>query len=142
VGQGEAGTFWFRMVIQLADPSQVNGKKLTETINRTHLNSRYLPEISLPKNLTAVGHLKEVVKDATLLVFVVPHQFLHTVLNEFRAPGAILPGARAISAIKGVEVNGTDISTFASLIESKLGTPCSALSGANIALEGEFASTS
>ena len=60
---------------------------------------------------------------------------LHTVLHEFRAPGVITPGARAITAIKGVEVNGTDISTFASLIESKLEIPCSALSGANIALE-------
>ncbi|KAK4683441.1 glycerol-3-phosphate dehydrogenase (NAD+), partial [Tremellales sp. Uapishka_1] len=122
----------------------VNGRKLTETINRTHLNSRYLPDIPLPKNLTAVGPLKEVVKDATLLVFVVPHQFLHTVLNEFKAPGVITPGARAISAIKGVEVNGTDIETFASLIETKLSTPCSALSGANIALEvakGQFCET-
>lgn len=62
---------------------------------------------------------------------IVVQQFLHTVLNEFRAPGVITPGARAISAIKGVEVNGTDISTFADLIETRLGTPCSALSGAN-----------
>ncbi|ORY23220.1 putative glycerol-3-phosphate dehydrogenase [Naematelia encephala] len=113
----------------------VNGKKLTEIINRTHQNSRYLPDIALPKNLVAVPHLKDVVKDATLLVFVTPHQFLHTVLRELAAPGVITPGARAITAIKGVEVNGTDIQTFASLIESKLGTPTSALSGANIAIE-------
>jgi glycerol-3-phosphate dehydrogenase (NAD+) len=60
---------------------------------------------------------------------------LHSVLHEFQQPGVITPGARGISAIKGVEVNGTDISTFASLIENKLDIPCSALSGANIALE-------
>jgi glycerol-3-phosphate dehydrogenase (NAD+) len=115
----------------------VNGKKLTEVINRTHRNERYLPDITLPKNLTAVPHLKDVVKDATLIVFVTPHQFLHTVLRELQRSNAVRPGARAVTAIKGVEVNGTDISTFASLIETKLGTPCSALSGANIALEGE-----
>jgi glycerol-3-phosphate dehydrogenase (NAD+) len=114
---------------------QVNGKKLTDVINRTHENSRYLPDIKLPKNLTAVPHLKDVVKDATLLVVVTPHQFLHTVLHELTRTNAVTPGARAISAIKGVEVNGTDIDTFASLIEARLGTPCSALSGANIALE-------
>jgi glycerol-3-phosphate dehydrogenase (NAD+) len=114
----------------------VNGKKLTEVINRTHRNSRYLPDIALPKNLVAIPHLKDVVKDATLLVFVTPHQFLHTVIHEIRAPGIITPGARSITAIKGVEVKGTDIQTFASLIEGRLGTPTSALSGANIALEG------
>lgn len=122
----------------------MNGKKLTETINRTHLNSRYLPDIALPRNLVAVPHLKDVVKDATLIVFVTPHQFLHTVIREISAPGILTPGARAITAIKGVEVNGTDISTFASVIEEKLGIPTSALSGANIALEvakGQFCET-
>lgn len=114
---------------------QVNGEALTKVINRTHTNARYLPDILLPKNLVAVGSLKKVVEGATLIVFVVPHQFLHSVLHEFQQPGVITKGARGISAIKGVEVNGTDISTFASLVESKLDIPCSALSGANIALE-------
>lgn len=117
---------------------KVQGKKLTEVINRTHKNDRYLPDIPLPKNLVAVPHLRDVVKNATLLVFVTPHQFLHTVLRELSAPGVITTGARSVTAIKGVEVNGTDISTFASVIENKLGTPTSALSGANIALEGMF----
>lgn len=115
----------------------MNGKPLTHVINKTHLNSRYLPDVVLPRNLVAVPHLKDVVKDATLIVFVVPHQFLHTVLNELARPGVLLRGAKAVSAIKGVEVNGTDIQTFASLIEAKVGLPCSALSGANIALEGK-----
>lgn len=113
----------------------VNGKKLTDNINRTHLNSRYLPDIPLPKNLVATPRLNDVVKDATLIVFVTPHQFLHSVLRELAAPGVITPGARGVTAIKGVEVDGTDISTFASVIEHKLRIPCSALSGANIALE-------
>jgi glycerol-3-phosphate dehydrogenase (NAD+) len=127
-----------------SDTSQVNGKKLTDVINRTHQNSRYLPDISLPKNLVAVPHLKDVVKDATLVVFVTPHQFLHTVLHELQRTNAMYPGARAVTAIKGVQVEGTDIQTFASLIESKLGCSTSALSGANIALEvakGQFCET-
>ena len=53
---------------------QVEGKKLTDVINRTHQNSRYLPDIRLPKNLVAVPHLRDVVKDATLIVVCVPHQ--------------------------------------------------------------------
>lgn len=113
----------------------VEGKKLTDVINRTHENKRYLPDIKLPRNLVATAHLRDVVKDATLIVVCVPHQFLHTVLSDLLRYEAVHPGARAITAIKGVEVNGTDIETFASLITDKLDIPTSALSGANIALE-------
>ena len=43
---------------------------------------------------------------------------------------------RAISLAKGVEVDGTNISIFADVVEQRLkGISCSALSGANIAPE-------
>lgn len=54
--------------------TQVQGRNLTEVINTTHKNERYLPDIKLPKNLVAVGNLKKVVEGASLIVFVVPHQ--------------------------------------------------------------------
>ncbi|WOO85264.1 Glycerol-3-phosphate dehydrogenase [NAD(+)] 2 [Vanrija pseudolonga] len=114
---------------------QVNGKKLTEVINKTHTNQRYLPDVSLPANLIAVPRLPDVVRNATLIVFVTPHQFLPTVISDLKRAGAIHPQARAVSAIKGVEVEGSEIKTFASVIERDLSIPCSALSGANIALE-------
>ena len=53
---------------------QVKGKQLTKVINSTHMNDRYLPSVKLPDNLVAVGNLKQVVKDATMLVMVTPHQ--------------------------------------------------------------------
>ncbi|KAF5383891.1 hypothetical protein D9757_007380 [Collybiopsis confluens] len=118
--------------------------RLTEVINSTHENHRYLPEVPLPHNLVAVSGLTEVVKNATLIVLVVPHQFLIPVLDELSKPGVLTPGARAISAIKGVEVAGDEIYTFPWLIEKKLGIPCSALGGANIAMEvaqSEFCET-
>lgn len=50
------------------------GGLLTELINREHKNSRYLPDVDLPENLVAVPKLADVVKDATLIIFCVPHQ--------------------------------------------------------------------
>ncbi|CED82647.1 glycerol-3-phosphate dehydrogenase (nad) [Phaffia rhodozyma] len=111
------------------------GGKLTEQMNKEHTNARYLPGVSLPENLVAVPELADVVKDATLIIFCVPHQFLPPVLAELSKPGVLHPKARAISAIKGIEVHGPDIFTYPWLIEEKLGLPCSALGGANIALE-------
>ena len=59
------------------------------------------------------------------------------VIKELSKPGVLTKGARAISAIKGIEVDlkAHDIHTYPSIIERKLGLPCSALGGANIALE-------
>lgn len=53
---------------------QVQGRNLTEVINTTHKNERYLPDIRLPNNLVATPNLKKVVEGASLIVFVVPHQ--------------------------------------------------------------------
>ncbi|ESK87262.1 glycerol-3-phosphate dehydrogenase [Moniliophthora roreri MCA 2997] len=122
---------------------------LTEIINTTHQNERYLPSVDLPENLVAVSDVKDVVRGATLLLFVVPHQFLPSVLSQLEQPGIVNPRARAISAIKGVDVrireDGTaDIYTYPFVIEEALDIPCSALGGANIALDvgkGEFCET-
>ncbi len=128
--------------------------KLTEIFNRTHQNERYLPNVDLPENLVAVPSLKETVRNASLILIVVPHQYLPGILEELKEPGLISSRARAISAIKGVEVviqkdeqrnsSTAEIYTYPSVIEKELGIPCTALGGANIALDvgrGEFCET-
>ncbi|GAA5823135.1 hypothetical protein JCM11251_007497 [Rhodosporidiobolus azoricus] len=130
-GFDEEVRFWVRQ-------REIPGKGLlTDIINETHENARYLPEMKLPDNLVAVPSLTECVKGATLIIFCVPHQFLPPVIKELSKPGVLTKGARAISAIKGIEVDNKthDIYTYPSILEKKLGLPCSALGGANIALE-------
>ncbi|GAA5988344.1 hypothetical protein JCM11641_003488 [Rhodosporidiobolus odoratus] len=130
-GFDEEVRFWVRQ-------REIPGKGLlTDIINETHENARYLPEMKLPDNLRAVPSLTECVKDATLIIFCVPHQFLPPVIKELSKPGVLTKGARAISAIKGIEVDvkSADIYTYPSILEGKLNLPCSALGGANIALE-------
>ncbi|KFV99050.1 Glycerol-3-phosphate dehydrogenase 1-like, partial [Fulmarus glacialis] len=60
----------------------INGRKLTDIINNEHENVKYLPGYKLPDNVVAVPNLNEAVQDADLLVFVIPHQFIHKVCDE------------------------------------------------------------
>lgn len=54
--------------------NQFEGQKLTEIINKTHVNKKYLPDVQLPENLVAIPDITEAVRGATALVFVMPHQ--------------------------------------------------------------------
>jgi glycerol-3-phosphate dehydrogenase (NAD+) len=74
--------------------------KLTDVINTRHENVKYLPGIKLPENVIAVADLAEACKDATLLIFVLPHQFLPKLLPVIRE--AVHPSCRGVSLIKGL----------------------------------------
>lgn len=47
---------------------------MTEVINETHINKKYLPDVDLGDNVVAIPDIVEAVKGATALVFVMPHQ--------------------------------------------------------------------
>lgn len=115
------------------DPSRTGPQKLTEVINRTHENVKYLKGVQLPPNLHANPSLEESVKDSTILVFNLPHQFIARTCETIK--GKILPFARGISCIKGVDVNEDGAHLFSETIGKVLGIYCGALSGANIANE-------
>lgn len=125
------------------DPANPGPQKLTEVINRTNENVKYLPGIRLPSNLHANPSVEDAVKDATILVFNLPHQFILKTCEQIK--GKILPYARGISCIKGVDVREAGISLFSETIGQTLGIYCGALSGANIANEvaqGKWSETS
>ncbi|KIW01704.1 glycerol-3-phosphate dehydrogenase (NAD(+)) [Verruconis gallopava] len=117
-------------------------EKLSELINRLHENVKYLPGITLPDNVVANPSLEDAVKDSTILIFNLPHQFIRRVCKELQ--GKIVPYARGISCIKGVEVSENGITLLSELIGKSLGIYCGALSGANIASEiaaGKYSET-
>ena len=107
--------------------------KLTELINHFHENIKYLPGITLPHNVKANPSITDTVKDCTLLIFNLPHQFIEGLCKQLR--GHILPFARGISCIKGVNVKESSVSLFSESIGRELDIYCGALSGANIANE-------
>lgn len=108
-------------------------QKLTQLINGLHENVKYLPGIALPKNIVANPDVTDAAKDATILIFNLPHQFIGRVCDNLK--GKVLPFARGISCIKGVAVSDEGCELFSDSIGHKLGIYCGALSGANIANE-------
>ncbi|KAL2883282.1 glycerol-3-phosphate dehydrogenase [Colletotrichum sp. CLE4] len=108
-------------------------QKLTTVINKYHENTKYLPGIKLPHNIIANPSLQDAVRDSTILIFNLPHQFIGNVCKQLN--GHILPFARGISCIKGVNVSDDGVSLFSEWIGDGLGIYCGALSGANIASE-------
>ena len=108
-------------------------QKLTQLINGLHENVKYLPDIALPHNIVANPDVAATAKDATILVFNLPHQFIGKVCENLK--GKVVPYARGISCIKGVAVSDQGCELFSESIGRKLGIYCGALSGANIANE-------
>lgn len=75
----------------------------------------------------------DAVRDANMLVFVTPHQFMEGICK--RIVGKIRADAQAISLIKGMEVKKEGPCMISTLISEQLGVNCCVLMGANIANE-------
>lgn len=112
----------------------VNGKKLTEIINETHENVKYLPGHKLPPNVVAVPDVVEAAKNADFLIFVVPHQFIRTLCASLL--GQIKPTAVGLSLIKGFDrAEGGGIELISHVITRHLKIQVCVLMGANLAGE-------
>ncbi|NXG26323.1 GPD1L protein, partial [Grallaria varia] len=111
----------------------INGRKLTDIINEEHENVKYLPGYKLPENVVAVPNLSEAVEDADLLVFVIPHQFIHKVCDEIT--GRVPKKALGISLIKGIDQGPEGLRLISDVIREKMGIDISVLMGANLANE-------
>lgn len=125
---------------------------LPDVINTHHMNVKYLPGVQLPENVLACGDLAESTRGATLLVFVLPHQFLGRVLptvaaalnlgvaSEDKGGNSGAPigrRIRAVSLIKGVDNGPEGLTLISDKIREGLhgAVPVSVLMGANVANE-------
>ena len=115
-------------------------RKLTDIINSSHENIKYLPGITLPRNVIAVSDLEEACQGATLLIFVLPHQFLPPLLSKIKK--VVHPTCRGVSLIKGMDFDVKNMSPVlvSRQIEKAMSSPqnpfqCGVLMGANVANE-------
>ncbi|XP_014878945.1 glycerol-3-phosphate dehydrogenase 1-like protein [Poecilia latipinna] len=111
----------------------IDGRKLTEIINTEHENVKYLPGHKLPKNVVAVPNITEAMKGASILVFVIPHQFISKLCDEMKPH--VTEGAIGISLIKGIDEGPDGLKLISDIIREKLQIDVSVLMGANIANE-------
>ncbi|KAH9613566.1 hypothetical protein KSS87_021120 [Heliosperma pusillum] len=96
-------------------------------------NVKYLPGVNLGKNVIADPDLDHAVRDANMLVFVTPHQFVEDVCK--RLAGKIRGDVEAISLIKGMTLKVDGPCMISSVISKLLNCSCCVLMGANIADE-------
>ncbi|NWV24843.1 GPD1L protein, partial [Origma solitaria] len=111
----------------------VDGRKLTDIINNEHENVKYLPGYKLPDNVVAVPNLKEAVQDADLLVFVIPHQYIHEVCDEIT--GQVPKKALGITLMKGIDEGPQGFRLISDVLREKTKIDISVLMGANLARE-------
>lgn len=125
--------------IAAADNKTAQHQNLTHVINTRHENVKYLPGYKLPPNIAAVPDVQEACDGATLLIFVLPHQFLsREFLNSVRE--AIDPSAcRGVSLIKslGFDPDRKVPTRVSQTISEAIGSDfsCGVLMGANVAGE-------
>ncbi|XP_071055538.1 glycerol-3-phosphate dehydrogenase [NAD(+)], cytoplasmic isoform X3 [Onthophagus taurus] len=112
----------------------INGKNLTDIINETHENVKYLPGHKLPENVVAIPDVVDAAKDADILIFVLPHQFIRTICSTLFEK--IKPTAIGLSLIKGFDqAAGGGIELISHIITRHLRIQCAVLMGANLAPE-------
>lgn len=111
----------------------INGRKLTEIINTEHENVKYLPGCKLPANVIAVPNIVEAAKEADVLVFVMPHQFIRGLCKQLS--GNVKKTAIGVSLCKGLDVTDGRLDLISNVIRKSLGIDCAVLMGANIASE-------
>ena len=112
----------------------VNDKKLSEIINETHENIKYLPGITLSPSIKVETDINTAINDADVIILVTPHQFLSRILSTFPKP--IKPSAIVVSMIKGVTVTNKGPQLISDMIQTALNTTnIAVVMGANLASE-------
>ncbi|KJH50272.1 glycerol-3-phosphate dehydrogenase [NAD(P)+ ] [Dictyocaulus viviparus] len=115
----------------------IGNEKLSEIINTRHENVKYLPGKIIPENIVAVPDLVKSCDQASILLFIVPHQFVRNICLELS--GKIGADVQAISLIKGLStpsaVKSGGLRLISDEIHETLGIDVSVLMGANLAYE-------
>ena len=106
-GTGSWGTAFATVLADAGSQVRMWGRRaeLVEEINRSHVNSGYLPDLPLPESIWATTDPMEAAQDVDVVVLAVPSQTLRVNLAQW---ADFLPHQGAVvSLMKGVELGTT-----------------------------------
>ena len=108
-------------------------KDLCDDINAKHVNTHFMPGISLSEGIRASVDIEETVRARGVILFVVPSQYMRGVLKQ--AKPYIGKHAVIVSAAKGIET--TTLMRPSEIVEDVMGkdAACAVLSGPSFAKE-------
>lgn len=109
----------------------VHEKDLADEINKTRINSVYLPDVKLPYEIKATNTIEDALKKARYIVNAVPAQYTRAVFKE--AVSYLMDEAIIISVSKGIE-RGT-LLTVSSILKELSHHTVAVLSGPSFAKE-------
>jgi glycerol-3-phosphate dehydrogenase (NAD+) len=119
---------------EMIEQEDGSSKKLSEIINETHENVKYLHGIELPPNVRAVPDLKEAASGAHVFVWVLPHQFIARTAKTVKEVLGL--ASVSISMVKGgIDIDPKGLKLCSETIAEILGTDVGVIMGANVANE-------
>ena len=137
VGAGSWGTALANLLARKGVPTVLwsHEPEVAESIERDHLNSRYLSEVPLDPRLRATPRIEEAVAGAEVVVSVSPSHVVRAVMAG--AAEHMRPDALVVSASKGIEVESlrTMDGILAEVLPVEAARHATYLSGPSFALE-------
>lgn len=106
-GAGSWGTAYAAVLADAGGEVRMWGRRaeLVDAVNATHVNPDYLPELTLPRAVSATTDPREALDGSELVVLAVPSQSLRANLTHWAS--LLPPDVPVVSLMKGVELGTT-----------------------------------
>jgi len=102
-------------------------------LDKKRINTKFLPQIKIPRDIEITPSLKDVIYDKELIIFAIPSQYLRAVLKKVKQLD-YSRGVIYLSVIKGIETGS--LKRMSEVIHDEIGNVrLAVLSGSTIAYE-------
>ena len=132
IGAGAMGTAISQTICENTKNVLIYARReeVANSINETHFNKDYFPNIRLEENIIAINDLTEL-KDCEIIFLTIPSSTMREVTHILK--DIISPHCVLVSTAKGLEKDSQK--RMSEVIEEEIGKPAVVLSGPNIAAE-------